>query len=64
MVMNAIDEALQEKHIEACDARLQLQLNEKKVKQERYKFLASGCGAVTAMLGVIGTVVAYQASGC
>lgn len=64
LVLEAVQDALQEKHLEAAEAHLQLQLKEKAVRVERYKFYAGAAGACTALLGMIGTVIAYQAAGC
>ena len=64
MVAEAINEALEEIKLEATDAKLQLELKEKEVRKERYKFLIGVAGTITAGLGVVGTIIAYQETGC
>lgn len=60
MVMLAITEVLKEKHLDMCDARLQLQMREREVRQERYKFYAALLGTITAVVGLGSTILAYN----
>lgn len=64
MVMDAVHEALEETKLQAADAQMQLGIKEQEVRQERYKFLLGCAGTVTTGLGLIGTIIAYNTSGC
>lgn len=62
LVVQSVSEILKEKHLEATDARLQLEDRERALREQKYKMYAAFSAAITSVCGAITTLLAYNLS--
>jgi len=60
MLLAAIHEAVEEKHLAAADAQMQLLERERQLRVQKYRMWAATGTAVTSICGVITTLFAYN----
>jgi len=61
-ILEVVTQAVEEKHLEAADAQLQLTHSEQKMKTQKYRMYAALATTVTSVVGVATTIVAYNLS--
>lgn len=62
LMLEAVQEAVEEKHLQAADAQMQLGIREEELRVQKYKFYAAAATALTSMGGVITAFLAYNLS--
>jgi len=62
MLLEVVTEAVEEKHLEAAEATLQLSESDKRYRTEKYKFYAATATALTSLCGVGTAFLAYNVS--